>query len=207
MNAVQLFIPRAQIYALRDTIPFHLQLRGSVESLRLFLGMPATEQQHINTCPGSPGPPSATAPDSLRALAQKSQSRDSNANYSPIVRVYLRRQISVEVKGFRAYQDVVIGEGKVKQVEYPPQWSPAGAPSKNTHVDEGKEDYSLEWEGQVRCNDNIDVPSFVSGGLFVRVSVSFLFFYTPLRIFITNGLSRRRLVWYVGLHRRTSSSK
>ncbi|KAI0084723.1 hypothetical protein BDY19DRAFT_517415 [Irpex rosettiformis] len=168
-----LFIPHAQIYALRDTIPYHLQLRASVDSLRLFSGEPmkhATMSLELpSTASPNPSgrPPTQTSPTPLHHSAS-----------SPVaVRVYIRRQVSVMVKGERAYQGLVIGEGTLNQVEYPPEWSPAStkSPPSNTGFgtgeekgEKGEKEYSLDWEGEVRCDEHIVVPSFVSGSLHVR---------------------------------------
>lgn len=146
----QLFIPHTQIYALRDTIPFHLHLRGSAESLRLFLGK------------------------TIKRAASSSQSDafDPPSPSSPTIRVYIRRQVSVVVKGIRAYQGLVIGEGKLKAVERPPEWSPVSSSEEQhrTSLSESVCDYSLDWEGEVKCNDDVHVPSFVSGDIHVKVS-------------------------------------
>jgi hypothetical protein len=84
---------------------------------------------------------------------------------APIVRVYLRRQVSVKVKGVSAWKDLVIGEGILSPVEQPPAWSPS-APS---ITDSDETDYALDWEGYVSCAKDITVPSFVSGDLHVKV--------------------------------------
>ncbi|KAI0688375.1 hypothetical protein BC835DRAFT_1284717 [Cytidiella melzeri] len=134
-----LFIPRAQIYALTDTIPFHLQLRASTGSLRLFLGM---------------------APDSHRPTSETRQ-----RPRSPVVRVYLLRDIVVKVKGVSANKHVVLGEGTLSPVEYPPAWSPYCS---SNATQDTEEMYALDWEGELSCNDDVTVPSFVSGDLQVR---------------------------------------
>ncbi|KAI0084727.1 hypothetical protein BDY19DRAFT_517629 [Irpex rosettiformis] len=178
-----LFIPRAQIYALGDTIPFHLQLRASAELLRNFLGVDAIDD--ASALESTPGSLSQTIPRlSWGRMVQGSaasptervldrphvQAQPTHRDSSPVVRVYFQRQVSIRVKGVHAFKDVILGEGKLTPVEHPPPWYThriGDSPARTTRAD----DYSLDWEGEVRCEEGVRVPSFVSGALHVKDSV------------------------------------
>ncbi|KAH7927815.1 hypothetical protein BV22DRAFT_1118028 [Leucogyrophana mollusca] len=97
MNSVQssslapiqclLFIPAIQVYALTDTIPFHLQLRAPRPSMISFLGQP----QYSKTPSGSAGTGAGTA-----------------------IRVYLLRQTTIKLYESTTTTSRVLGEGKLR---------------------------------------------------------------------------------------------
>ncbi|KAI0341376.1 hypothetical protein BDW22DRAFT_1430046 [Trametopsis cervina] len=173
-----LLIPCAQIYALADTIPFHVQLRGSTESLRLFMGTSGSSTAP-NRSPAHRTVPSTSnlapiSPFSLLDAEPNSPPADPQRK-SPIVRVYLLRCINVKLRGVLSRKSIVIGEGQLHESlrEDPPRWTPSTpsstAPaSPMSSVLDAEHDYSLDWEGEVRCNKDVIVPSFLSGNLHVR---------------------------------------
>lgn len=71
-------------------------------------------------------------------------------------RVYLMRQVAVEVRGQKAWRDTILGEGKLWPV--PPRASSMpndGLPS-------------LNWEGELRCKSDVTSGSFNLGRLVVK---------------------------------------
>lgn len=84
-----------------------------------------------------------------------------NLGNSPsILQVYLLRQVCVHLNGRKSWRDVVLGEGKL--------W-PLYGEALNLRQEGSDEKYSLDWGGEVRCGDDVTVPSFTSGSLVVKV--------------------------------------
>jgi len=135
---VKLFIPSVQTFAVSDTIPFFLQLRASTATLKAFMSYTSTKRS--------------------------SENRDSRtpASYvfkaKPSVRVLLYRQIRAEINEQRAWRTTVLGEGKLSA------FTETGAFLSSS--DDSVE--SLEWEGGVRCNEDVTVGSFSVGKLVVK---------------------------------------
>ena len=163
-------------------IPFHVQLRGTLGSIQKFASLDSTRT-------GNPVHP----PDQPFILSSLSRSsfepgrphiETDHVSGSPQVCVYLLRQISVQVKGIRASKDVILGEGKLRPVaNLPPFYSYSNSTYNSgpllqvagrtawaqTLGQDDNSDYSLDWEGEVLCDENVLVPSFVSGDLHVKV--------------------------------------
>lgn len=133
----QLFIPSAQVYPVTDTIPFHVQLHGTIESMKELTTTPPTHS--ISDYRYVPH----LSPD------------DQNA---PFIRVFLMRQIIITVRGQRTSQDSVIGEGRLRQL--PPYPSQRKGPKNRT----------IDWEGDVRCKDDVKAGGFNVGNLIIKVS-------------------------------------
>ncbi|THH26529.1 hypothetical protein EUX98_g7659 [Antrodiella citrinella] len=158
----QLFVPAVQIYAFSDIIPFHLHLRGSRASLASFVAGPT---------PVFKLPKGIKALSSTLKLGSSSRtSLDSSSSsfmdvltpqVSPVghdssnVRVYLLRQVCVSVDGQKAWGEIVLGEGKI-------------SPLSSTRAAGTDGEYSLDWEGEVRCGSAVSVGSFRSGELVVK---------------------------------------
>ncbi|KAI0784756.1 hypothetical protein C8Q75DRAFT_699464, partial [Abortiporus biennis] len=138
-----LFIPQPQIYAVCDTIPFHLQLRGRPSSLQALLSTcPSTPAKRIHSQP-PPGVP---------------QSLAEGVNGKPIVRVYLLRQISARVHGQRAWRNTVLGEGKIWPVQpHPPDLCSSS-----------DAEQALDWEGEVKCGGEVVTGGFNTGQMVVK---------------------------------------
>lgn len=73
----------------------------------------------------------------------------------PSIRVFLLRQICARVHGQRAWRNVVLGEGKLSLAE-----TQLGSEAEGT----------MDWEGEVRCKDDVTVGGFNAGTLIVKVS-------------------------------------
>lgn len=140
---VQTFIPAGRVYGIKDTIPFHLQLSGRVSTLRqLFASYTNLDR--------------VTSADSYRTAS----SRVSIAESKPIIRVYLMRQITVDLRGQKAWRNVVLGEGTLSSV--PPLMSSCYSP-----VSSCREEH-LDWEGELKCNDDVIAANFTVGNTTVK---------------------------------------
>lgn len=175
ISHLQLFIPSVQIYALSDTVPFHLHLRGSRASLLAFLSGPTPVSPILSK--GFKALGSTLKPTSLSRQSSRISEDDSSpppfdaaspetmplSYRNPSIRVYIVRQVCVRMDGRKAWGDVVLGEGKLwpLNVQYP-----------YLREDGGDGECSLDWEGEVRCGSNVSVGSFTSGDLVVKVCFS-----------------------------------
>lgn len=168
-----LFIPAVQIYAIADTIPFHLQLRSQSKTLRSFLfaapPSPTRKPKRKDTMTSMTSslsntafsftishtgrtPPPDSSPDPLPWYD------DDKSSKKPSVRVFLLRQICARVHGQRAWRNIVLGEGKLWPTQPPESLL-------DPTVDA---DLSLDWEGEVRCNADVNVGGFSAGALVVK---------------------------------------
>ncbi|KAJ3765586.1 hypothetical protein FB446DRAFT_454237 [Lentinula raphanica] len=125
-----LFIPSVRVFALSDTIHFHVQLTGPLAS--------------------------------LRQLVYSKPSKKSSDKYAPNIRVYLLRQITVDVCGQKGWKNLTIAEGTLHP--RPPPITALSNP-----VEHNVED-SLDWEGEMRCDgdETAGCPSFVTSYLTVK---------------------------------------
>jgi hypothetical protein len=144
LTAVKLFIPRVQIFAISETIPFFLQLKSSNESLRAFIS------------------PDVQIPKSLKRASELNPVI-SPTKVKPTIRVFLYRQVRAEIDGQRAWRTIVLGEGKLCALA-----PTASFLSSSTSLDDKIE--TLEWEGEVRCDEvEVEVGGFCVGKLVVKV--------------------------------------
>ncbi|KAK0461227.1 uncharacterized protein EV420DRAFT_187353 [Desarmillaria tabescens] len=143
-------IPSVQTFGLSDTIPIHIQLIGTLKSLRHFL------------------PPSQLV--GYGPSENKRWSRSKTAR-GPIVRVSLIRQTSVTVSGKTSWRNLNLGDGKVWAK--PPLASPTG------YVLDGDPDREVtaDWEGEVRCRSDVKTSGFNIGSVTVQDYI--LFILTP----------------------------
>jgi len=81
----------------------------------------------------------------------------------PRIRVYLLRQITVVLGGFKTTEEIVIGEGSLWPVS---SSSPLGDEEGGSGVVYERE--SMDWGGEVKCNENVMVGSFHADGLQVK---------------------------------------
>ncbi|KAJ3522242.1 hypothetical protein NMY22_g11974 [Coprinellus aureogranulatus] len=150
---VQTFIPAGRVYGIKDTIPFHLQLSGRVSSLRQLFAS-CTNLDRV------------TSADSHRTASSSLSIKDSESD--PIIRVYLMRQITVELRGQKAWRNVVLGEGTLTSV--PPLMTSCYCPSSSSRTEH------LDWEGELRCDDDVIAANFTIGNTnvkeFVIVNIS-----------------------------------
>ena len=152
-RSVQFFVPSARIYGLSDTIPFHIQLNGPISSLRQFF--PPDALQRI------------TSTDSTLSIFSESiRSKDTiipqihaSKEPQPCVRVMLTRQVLVVRNGDKVWRNSIIGEGTVYPLP-PPLIRDACL---------GTREESLDWKGQIRCNEDAAVGTFVTSMVQVQV--------------------------------------
>ncbi|KAJ3988040.1 hypothetical protein F5890DRAFT_597750 [Lentinula detonsa] len=125
-----LFIPSVRVFALGDTIHFHVQLTGPLTS--------------------------------LRQLVYSKSSKRSSDKYAPNIRVYLLRQITVDVCGQKGWKNLTVAEGTLR-----PRPPPITALSSSTA--RSAED-NLDWEGEIRCDvdETRGCPGFVTADLTVK---------------------------------------
>ena len=75
------------------------------------------------------------------------------------IRVFLLRQIIVSVFEQRAWRTCVIGEGNLRSL-------PPLLPDENTQLEDLQ---TVDWEGEVRCNESVQSGGFNVGNLTVKV--------------------------------------
>ncbi|KAJ7446201.1 hypothetical protein B0H11DRAFT_1746030 [Mycena galericulata] len=136
-------IPSVQTFCLSEDIPFHIQLCGSLNSLREFYG---------------------SDPGELLQAEKRPRRRQSAA----IIRVFLARQIYVEINGRQSWRNITVGEGNLRPI--PP------TASDSMHSDE----VSVDWEGEVRCKNDVTCASFNISHLVVKDFI--IFAMTPANV-------------------------
>lgn len=128
-------IPSVQTFCLSEHIPFHIQLCGCRDSLQHFYG----SGQYYESDPLPSG---------------KKRRRQSAAS----IRVYLARQIYLQVNGRQSWRTITVGEGALRAI--PPAES--SNPGEDSEV-------SVDWEGEVRCKSDVTCASFNINHLVVKV--------------------------------------
>ncbi|KAJ7601203.1 hypothetical protein C8J56DRAFT_912429 [Mycena floridula] len=132
-------LPSVLTYALSDTIPFHVQLTGQVSSLREFL--PPTEE--------------------VLSCASSSRTKNRHVSSKGTVSVSLLRQITVEVRGEKAWRNVVMGEGNLWPLPPPMRGS-------QSVLSLHSSDEALDWQGEICCKENKIVGGFNAGAVSVK---------------------------------------
>lgn len=104
--------------------------------------------------------------DSLRAFLSHG-SPESAGKATPTVRVFLSRQTQVTVEGQTLSKEVLLGEGKMRPRMPTSEFLSYPALLDNTIT-------SLDWEGKVRCKDDVVIGGFSVGAneLVVKVCVT-----------------------------------
>ncbi|KAJ7783319.1 hypothetical protein B0H16DRAFT_1496317 [Mycena metata] len=138
-------IPSIATFCLSQPIPFHIQLCGSRDSLQLFYGSAPVE---------------APPPGSKRPRRRQ---------YAAIVRVYVARQVYIEVHGKSSWRTIVVGEGALRPLP----------PTAYTDDADARE-VSVDWEGEVRCKDDVTCASFSANHLVVKDFI--IFALTPANV-------------------------
>ncbi|KAJ3767559.1 hypothetical protein FB446DRAFT_696162 [Lentinula raphanica] len=142
-----LFLPAVRSFGLRDPIPYHIQLTGPLSSLQKFYSLVQYE-----TDPCSPAYP---------------RNRETLT-----MSVSLCRQVRVEVKGQTVWKSSIIGSGTVRPL--PPSieldelddcdYRDLVVKKSEEGKEQGREqEMSLDWEGEVRCRDDVRVGHFDVG--------------------------------------------
>jgi len=88
----------------------------------------------------------------LAFLPSYSDAISSSVN-KPIIRVFLLRQILVEVRGEKGWRNCELGDGKLRAL-----------PPVAAGLTKAGDDQSLDWEGELRCKEDITVGGFNIGG-------------------------------------------
>ncbi|KAK7449658.1 hypothetical protein VKT23_013132 [Stygiomarasmius scandens] len=158
------FLPAVRVFALSDTIPFHIQLTGQISSLQALLS-------HLKT---------ENVPDPTELF----RPRDSKAM---TMSVTVHRQVSVRVNDQLAWQNSVIGKGTIRAV--PPPFDSSFVSDSNLDVD--SEEY-LDWEGEIKIHDNVKVGQFDAGGVSVRDFI--IFSIAGLSNYVTDFTALRNAV-------------
>ncbi|KAJ6587056.1 hypothetical protein DFH09DRAFT_1142427 [Mycena vulgaris] len=127
-------IPSVQTFCLSEDIPFHIQLCGPLDSLRQFYG--------------------SVLPEPLEA-----GKRPRRRQHAAIIRVFLARQIYVEVNGRQSWRNITVGEGTLRPI--PPVVS-------NQDADLNEREVAVDWEGEVRCKGDVTCASFNINHLVVK---------------------------------------
>ncbi|KAL0956445.1 hypothetical protein HGRIS_002593 [Hohenbuehelia grisea] len=143
------FIPSVQTFGLSDTIPFHIQLTGSLESLTAFLPPDSAELT----------PPSLSSKSSLGIPPSHLLNR-------PAIRVSIARQVLVEVQERKTWRNSTLGEGSVWPV-------PPGAMNSSIHIASDPEDVTIDWGGEVKCGKEVTSVGFSTGGLVIKDFIVF----------------------------------
>jgi hypothetical protein len=126
-----------QTFCLSEDIPFHIQLCGSRDSLQHFYGSVPSEPQ-----PGK---------------------KPRRRQYAAVIRVFLARQIYVEVNGRQSWRTITVGEGTLRPIP----------PVESYNPDADSPEISVDWEGEVRCKEDVTCASFNINRLVVKVGQLF----------------------------------
>jgi hypothetical protein len=122
-----------QTFCLSEPIPFHIQLCGSQESLQHFYGSVPE--------PVLPG------------------KRPRRRQYAARIRVFLARQIYLEINGRQSWRTITVGEGTLRPIP----------PLESAHPDAEAAEVSVDWDGEVRCKSDVTCGSFSISRLVVKV--------------------------------------
>ncbi|KIM40227.1 hypothetical protein M413DRAFT_446394 [Hebeloma cylindrosporum] len=146
-----LFIPSIQTFALTDTIPFHLQLCSTLQSLQELL------------------PPTSR----LLKLPNGDDERKVNDRWEEggqTIRVTITRQVVVEIAGRRRFRTFLVGMGNMWSV--PPIAHQDNNNSRDgvTSWADSKEDgVCLDWQGEVKVWAELTTGGFSASHLLVKV--------------------------------------
>ncbi|KAF4567514.1 hypothetical protein EYR40_006517 [Pleurotus pulmonarius] len=140
------FIPSVQTFGLSDTIPFHIQLTGPLQSLHTFIPPNSAELSPISS-------------------GSKTSFRNPNSHllHRPAIRVSLARQVLVEVHERKSWRSSTLGEGSVWPVP----------PSAPVSLDSDSHEVTIDWSGEVRCGEDITSGGFSTGGLVIKDFIVF----------------------------------
>ncbi|KAJ7091251.1 hypothetical protein C8R44DRAFT_817459 [Mycena epipterygia] len=140
-------IPSVQTFCLTENIPFHIQICGSQDSLRVFYGSIPSES------------------------LQEGKKNPRRRQYAAIIRVFLARQIYVEVNGKQSWRTLTVGEGQLRPIPPVVAYNEADVDSNEVAVD---------WEGEVRCRSDVTCASFNISHLVVKDFI--IFAITPANL-------------------------
>ncbi|PPR00983.1 hypothetical protein CVT24_000277 [Panaeolus cyanescens] len=153
------FIPSVQTFGISDSIPFHVQLCSSIESLRELLPP--------NCSLLKPDMEDSTASGSEDGHAPKR--RHSLRADSFVIKVSIARQVAVEMQGKRRFRSFTLGTGTMTPV---PPFAGSSRPQQMGCYDMKEGDVVLDWKGEVKCWQDVNTGGFASGNLLVKVRAS-----------------------------------
>lgn len=116
-----------------------MQLNGPLRSIKKFLLLP--ENGEIGSEPNHPMHPPL----------------EWSTDHRPTITVFLLRQLSVTAGGHKASGNITLATGQLREI--PPALTSG----------EYQDTIHLNWEGEMKCNDNVSVGSFVAGNVTVKV--------------------------------------
>ncbi|KAJ3731370.1 hypothetical protein DFJ43DRAFT_1079887 [Lentinula guzmanii] len=128
-----LFLPAVRSFGLQDIIPYHIQLTGPISSLKKFYSVVQYEPE----------------------LSSTNSFYPSRSRSALTMGVSLCRQVRVEVKGQAVWKSSIIGNGTLTAL--PPSIDLIPNLSHPT------QEMALDWEGEIRCRDDIRVGHFDAG--------------------------------------------
>lgn len=88
----------------------------------------------------------------------KGASQRPPSHSKSMISVHILRQTHVDTRGQKAWRNKILGEGEVWEI--PPIASSIDEPQDATHLD---------WEGEVRCEEDVSVGGFQTANVVVKV--------------------------------------
>ncbi|KAH6913807.1 hypothetical protein BKA70DRAFT_1369248 [Coprinopsis sp. MPI-PUGE-AT-0042] len=137
-------LPSVQSYSVSDTVPFHIQLRGPLASLSEIV------------------PPQSPLLDPNTAEATTSAGLDLGSDGPHPVRVYIARQVHIQVKGITRSRTYTVGTAKIWPIP------PVIMHEEEDLQGESEEELCLDWQGKLKCCDDAVKASFSAGNLTVK---------------------------------------
>lgn len=146
----QLFIPSIQTFGLTDTIPFHLQLCSSLESLQELL------------------PPTSTLLKLPQGIDRpKVGSRNDRwGEGGQTIRLSITRQVVVEIAGRRRFRTFSVGVGNMWPV---PPIAHCYSDNSRDGVSSKEGGVCLDWQGEVKAWPEVSTGGFSASSLLVKV--------------------------------------
>ena len=142
-----MLVPNPRVYALSDSVPFHLQLSGRVDSLRALVAPDTFSEQ---TSSGEE--PSSRCSTTSANSRQRHCIKRLQGEVGTSIRVFLLRQVRLELKGKIRVQNLIIGEAQLDAV--PPVMTDRPG------VLSGSSEEYLSWTGRLQCGEGLDRTRF-----------------------------------------------
>ncbi|THV07949.1 hypothetical protein K435DRAFT_847745 [Dendrothele bispora CBS 962.96] len=147
------FLPSVRVFALSDCIPFHIQLTGRLSSLQALLSRLKIAGED-NSSSDSTG-------------MELFQPRGTNVM---TMSATVHRQVSVKVNNQLAWHNAVIGKGNIRAV--PPSFDSSASSLDSCEVEMNSEQ-SLDWEGEIKLREGVQVGQFDAGNTSVKDFIIF----------------------------------
>jgi hypothetical protein len=161
ISYLQFFLPAGRVYALSDTIPFHLQIAGRTSALQTVFSSPSSTTTQTEDMLNRTLSHDTTKSFPLRSLRghHLHPSMTQDLSNVPKIRVCIIRQLAVEIHGQRTWRNTVLGEGSLEPVP----------PSSSSRECAEDEEEHLDWEGSLKCLESVTVGGFMAGNVHVKV--------------------------------------